>query len=253
MPCALCLQDDTLECSHILPNAIFRQVKKDNAGKLISLDDSQSEPVRYSVDSWSEYLLCSKCEDRLSPYEKGALEALRGKKRDGAYLDADGIKLRDINYRTLKLFFTCLVWRAHAASIAPFSKVVLPKSSAEAARISLLTGAPMNPSTLGVRLMMLFDPTKVGGFSADSIKQLIVTPFPRLRKHFVSFVFVFEGYIAEFFVPQIPLSLLSKPGILKRSHIWHIPKKNIFEIPELLRLMVAGYGKSEKGLVTFKS
>lgn len=112
MPCALCLQDDTLECSHILPNAIFRQVKKDNAGKLISVDDSESEPVRYSVDSWSEYLLCGKCEDLLSPYEKGTLEALRGKKRDGAYLHADGITLRDINYGTLKLFFTSLIWRA---------------------------------------------------------------------------------------------------------------------------------------------
>jgi len=101
--------------------------------------------------------------------------------------------------------------------------------------------------------MTLVDPTKEAGFTPETLKQIVASPFSRIGSRLVSFLFVFEGYLFEFYAPKIPSALLSKPGVLKRSAVWYIPKKNIFDVPELLKLMVSGHAKSKDGLVTFES
>lgn len=253
--CALCFEYRKLKRSHIIPNAIFRNIKKHSFGKLISFDNSRDELVEYSIESWWEPLLCCKCESNLSQHEKISIETLRAAAKRESRTRTSGITLRDFNYTALKLFTTSLLWRAAVSNRAPFLSVSLPDLQLEQARVSLLSGRPLNPRKLACRIVQLFDPTPttLGGFSEKALKQLIVSPIPRLRGRYMSYVFVLEGYLLEFFVPSIPSAELTRNGVLRDTKILYIPKKNIFEVQELVGLMLAGYRKSELGMVKFRT
>jgi len=252
--CALCHQTRVLLRSHIIPNAFFRRIKQRNAGRLIAFDDSTNTPAQYSIDSWSEYLLCSQCESHLATYEKYVVEILRGNQKDVFHRHKDGITLKGVSYEKLKLFFTSLLWRAAVSTIIPFSKVILPNPLLEEARTSLLSKNPLSSKKLGCRISQLFDPTpsSKGGFSDQNIKQLIVSPIPRIESRYVSFLFVMEGYLLEFFVPSIPMSESSQHGVIRNTKILYVPKKNIFEVKELVKLMGAGHRKADLRMVTFQ-
>jgi hypothetical protein len=94
-----------------------------------------------------------------------------------------------------------------------------------------------------------------GGFSAESLKQLVISPIPRSNKGrpFYTFLFLFEGFLLEYFVPAIPHKQASERGVHRDSPILFVPLKSIFDVPELVRLMVSAYGKHDRGLVRFKS
>ena len=253
--CALCRQPKELKRSHILPDTLFRSIKRQSSGKVVSFDDSENKPVEYSIESWWQYLLCWDCERSISDYEKYGLETLRRMAKTTAHVHSSGITLKGVNYGKLKLFVTSLLWRAAVSDLNVFSKVVLPESLAEEARISLHYGKPLNPLKLGCKIVRLFDPTpeSKGGFSEKDINQLIISPIPRIRGRYVSFVFVIEGYLMEFFVPSIPHNESWQHGVLKNAKVLYVPNKSIFEIGELVNIMVSGYRKAHLGKVTFRS
>jgi hypothetical protein len=135
------------------------------------------------------------------------------------------------------------------------AQVIIPEVLLEEARNSIYSGDALNAMKFGCRIVRLFDPRpeSEGGFSDNHIEQLIISPIPRRRARFISYIFVVEGYLLEFFVPSIPLSESSRLGVLKNTNALYIPKKNIFQVEELLTIMVAGYRKADLGMVTFGS
>jgi hypothetical protein len=252
--CQLCRELKELKRSHILPDALFRSIKRQNSGKLISFDDSKDTSVKYSSESWWEYLLCSDCEGIISGYEKFGLEMLRRMPQNMVQSRSRGLTIQNVDYPKFKLFATSLIWRAAVSDHDAFTKVVLPDSLAEEARSSLIFGKPLNSFKLGCKIARLFDETleSEGGFSNTDIKQLIISPIPRIRTRYVSFIFVIEGYLLEFFVPAIPFNESTRKGFLKNAKVLYIPNKNIFEIEELVNIMVSGYRKADLGMVTFR-
>ena len=252
--CRLCREVKELRRSHILPDALFRSIKRQNSGKLISFDDSKYTSVKYSSESWWEYLLCSDCEGIISGYEKYGLEVLRGIPKNMGQSQSSGLTMRNVNYPKFKLFATSLLWRAAVSDHDAFTKVVLPYSLTEEARSSLIFGRPLGAFKLGCKIARLFDQTleSEGGFSNTDIKQLIISPISRIRSRYVSFIFVIEGYLLEFFAPSIPLNESTRQGFLKNAKVLYVPNKNIFEIEELVNIMVSGYRKADLGMITFR-
>ncbi len=57
----------------------------------------------------------------------------------------------------------------------------------------------------------------------------------------------------EYFVRAIPHKQANDCGVHKDSPAFFVPYKSIFDVPELVTLMVSAYGKHDRGLVTFKS
>lgn len=242
--CALCKQPAILQKSHVIPNSIFRRIKRTNAGRLISFTDSANSAIENTIDSWWDYLLCKRCEAWLGQYEKHSLETLRSEHRN-AHAHEGGITFREFDYKSLKLFFVSLLWRAHVSTRAAFAKVMLPASLAEDARQSLLLAQPPKPRNFGCQAVTLFDSTP-NGFGQKSLKQLLTSPFPRLYRNHFSFVFVLEGYLLEIHTPHAPYKVSGMPGFLKDSGIWFVPNRNVFDVKELVSLFVSGYGKAEK-------
>jgi hypothetical protein len=255
--CALCAESKTLRKSHIIPNAVFRKIKQgQNSGQLIQFDDSEHTPVHYSQDSWWEYLLCAGCERVIGKYEQYGLALLRGRDRSIIHRHLQAVTFRPHDYRCFKLFLTSILWRAAISKQPYFTKVILPDKYKEEARISLLKEKPLGPLRLGCKILRLTDKTSEadGGFSPESLEQLVVSPLPRLHKgrSYYTILFLIEGFLLEYFVPAIPHKSSKERGVHKNSPVLFVPLKSIFDIPELVKLMVSAYGKQDRGLITFK-
>lgn len=256
--CALCIEPRTLRKSHIIPNAVFRRIKQgQNSGQLIQLDDSEHTPVHYSQESWWEHLLCADCERAIGEYEKYGLALLRGSERSKIQKHTEAVTFRAHDYRRFKLFLTSLLWRAAVSKQSYFSKVILLDKCKEEARVSLFKGKPLGPLRLGCKLLRMTDNTSEadGGFPPESLEQLVISPIPRLHegRPYYTFLFLIEGFLLEYFVRAIPHKQANERGVHKNSPVLFVPLKSIFDVPELVKLMVSAYGKHDRGLVTFKS
>jgi len=232
----------------VIANAWFKTIKRRDAGKVIQFDDSKDGIARYSVDSWSEELLCDPCEQYFSDLEKYACETLR--EASAGKAPSEGALLRDIDYRKLKRFFTSLLWRAAVSTLVPFAKVNLPGQYVEELRKSLRSGKALPPRQLACRLQRVFDPRPAnqGGFKTDALEHFIISPIPRLSQRDACFLFLLGGYLLEIFVPSPSLHEWRTLGMLKDDTKLFAPAKNIFDVPEIRKLLLAGHTKQALGL-----
>jgi len=134
---------------------------------------------------------------------------------------------------------------------------VLLDESREKARVSLFNGKPLHPLHLGCKLLRLIDDTREanGGFSTENLEQLIISPIFRLQegRPYYTLLFLFEGFLLEYFVRAIPYKRATEKGVHRDLPILFVPNKSIFRIPELVKLMVSAYDKHDRGMVTLKS
>lgn len=251
--CALCQEQKFLEKSHIIPNAVFRAIKRKLQGKTISISDNHDEWIRYSGESWSEYLLCGACEDTISAYESYAFDVFRGQRNIKQCHHKDGMSFSNVEYARFKIFLLSILWRAAVSRQEAFAKVKLPPSWEAELRVSIMEGRPLGALKFGCKILRLNDQTKENGFSLESLKQLIVSPFPRNQGHTVSYIFVFEGLMLEFFCPAIPYRESKTRGIIRPIKPLFIPYKSILDVPELRHMMMIGYHKHAKGMVAFEN
>jgi hypothetical protein len=251
--CALCHSYGELENSHIIPRSVFRKITRKNSGKGIHLVNDELTDIAYSSDNWTEYLLCYKCEDLIENYERYALAVLRNQKGVNAIRDDNGVIFQNIEYSRFKLFLTSLIWRASVSTNQAYSKISLPVEVQEKARISILEGNSLNFSILGCEMFRLYDPTKKNGFSRKVLRKILTYPFTRIKNNRETNIFVFEGFLFEYHVPNLPFQKTGRENVLKKDKALIVPNINIFDVPELLQVMVQSYGKYIKGKSKIKS
>jgi hypothetical protein len=159
-----------------------------------------------------------------------------------------GISFNNIDLKRFNSFFISIFWRASVSSNNDvFSKVYLPDSRANEVRICLLKNKKISPSLIGVKASRLIDKTP-NGLSATSIKNIIISPFNRNLGHNFSFCFLIEGFFIEVFFPRLKLKERNRHGVLNQNKkILFTPFLHIFDVPELLDLMVSGCGKHLEG------
>ncbi len=257
VPCALCHERKPLRRSHIIPNAAFRRIKQaQNSGQLIQMDDSEDAPVRRSQDTWPEHLLCADCERVIGLYENYGLELLRARNGSSMQDHAGGVTFRAHEYRRFKLFLTSILWRAAVSNQEVFAKVILPERCEEEARASLLAAKPLSALHLGCQMHRLVDTkaTPEYGFDLDSLSQVVISPIPRLHdgRKYHTFLFLIEGFLLEYFVRAVPFKQAGHRGVHRDSPTLFVPNKCIFDVPEVIDLLVLNAGKHQRGLVAFK-
>lgn len=250
-PCALCLVPSILRKSHAIPNSVFKTIFRENDGKAIIFDDSESNSIGTSQDSWWQYLLCDFCEQKLSTIEKYSLELLRG----NSYLTRheSGATISNADLKSLNLFFISIYWRAAASKHPSYSKVYSPEPLQSQIRNLIYCKSSIPLALVTAKVSKLIDST-VGGFTEENLKEIIISPFFRRIKNGFSFCFLIEGFFVEIFTPGLKSKFRSKYGILnENSRIMMIPNIEVLEIPEVLQLCVAGLRKHTKGLTKIKS
>ncbi len=247
--CKLCQNERELRRSHVIPNGIFKRIFRENGGKAITFSDDESSWVEYSSDSWWEPLLCEECEGRINrSYEQYALAALRNSLRSVAVQRTDkGIAFRSVDTVRLQLFMASVMWRAAVSTLPVYSKVHLPPMWEREIRECLLTQKKIRSSLVSIRVSRLSDSTP-NGFSLESLKSVIISPLFRDHGRNYSFCFIVEGFFLEVFVPGLKLRERNKPGVLRAGqHSLFARYLDVFDILELVKLMVSGYGSYIEG------
>lgn len=98
--CALCHSKDQLELSHIIPKFVVRYFKETSAGSMRCMEN----PNITVQDGEKHYLLCGKCEDLFSTYEKQFADII--------FHPYFKDNQRSFNYDTwLHYFITSVSWR----------------------------------------------------------------------------------------------------------------------------------------------
>lgn len=250
--CALCLKNVPLQKSHVIPDSIFKRIFRTNSGKGISFSTDEDSSVEYTSDSWSEPLLCEGCESALNEkYENYSLALLRGAK--GKVLKHEkGVTFSDVDLVTFHLFVISIFWRSAVSQHYAFQKVFIPEPWKDKVRLSLYAKISVPVSRISVKISRLIDKSD-NGFSLESLKQIVLSPFFRDQKERFSFCFLFEGFFIEILFPGLRFSERSKIGIIyPNRNGFMAPYLSIFDVPEIFELLVAGYKKNELGKVKIK-
>ncbi|MCX2780611.1 hypothetical protein OQJ46_11895 [Microbulbifer thermotolerans] len=110
---------------------------------------------------------------------------------------------------------------------------------------------PLNLAT--VKISRLIDTTS-GGFSLEDLKSVIITPFFRKLDGGFSFCFLLEGFFIEIFTPGLGYRQCGQKGILNpKKSVLLVPYLSIFDVFELVQLMISGYGKHAEGNSNIKA
>jgi hypothetical protein len=254
--CKLCKEKSELQNSHVIGNSIFKKIFRCNSGKAISISDLK-ENIEYSKDSWAEYQLCKKCETHLNEkYEKYSLRALRG---EGviASRNSIGVTFRKIDLHKLNMYFLSLVWRAANSGHSAYNNVILGVNDNEYLRIAILKNEQVPTNKFSIKISRLIDYTSTNGFSDESLKNFIVSPFCRINPDInishISICFTFEGFFIEVFIPGLTSKFRNNFGFIHRSKkILVAPNLDIFSVAEIFNLLVNAYGKNIEGKSNIK-
>lgn len=249
--CKLCNQQKDLQISHAVGDSIFKKIFRTNSGKGISLT-ADDEAIGYSSDSWAENQLCSDCEKTLNlKYEQYSLGVLRGKNCQLSKTDL-GLTFKELDQQKLIIYFLSIYWRAANSGHPAYENVVINDNDNEFLRRSILNNTKIPAGKFSIKVSRVIDLSDSKGFSSDSIKQIVVSPFCRVYENNkledVSICFMFEGFFIEIYVKGLKLKDRSKYGVLaKTKKLLVIPYLNLFDIKEVVDLMVKNYGKYIEG------
>ncbi|RBP30714.1 hypothetical protein DET50_107129 [Marinobacter pelagius] len=245
--CKLCLKERELQNSHAIPNAYFRRIFRESSGNAIRIVGDEFTEIDYTNDSGKELQLCRSCESLLNKeYENYTLNILSGKSHAVTRLGS-GVSYGRVNGERLILFFISIVWRAANSSQSIYEKVHLTDSISEDFRRSILYRKAPSSRLVGVRCQRLIDKTP-GGFFRSNLANFIAAPFPRLGKHYASYILVFAGLIAEVRIGGFRIKQRSNRGMLsKKGMVLFVPDIDVLSVPEINEVLVRGFGKHFNG------
>ena len=249
--CKLCNKTKELRISHAIGDSIFKRIFRNNSGNAISISDTNDE-VAYSSDSWAEHQQCSDCENLLNrEYEKYSLGVLRAQDVKVSKRDI-GIVFDEIDLHRLNMYFISLFWRAANSGHPAYKNTIISQPDNEYLREAILNNKSVSINKFSIKISRLTDRTPKDGFSQEELKGLIVSPFCRVyhetKINHISVCFTFEGFFIEVFMPGLDSGRREFIGVIYESRTSLIvPYLDIFDIKEIVAVMVDGYGKHAEG------
>lgn len=249
--CKLCNELKNLQISHAVGDSVFKKIFRENSGKAISIT-SGKEAIGYSSDSWAEHQLCEDCEKTINlKYENYSLGILRGK---GCTLSKSslGLSFSGLNQHRLIMYFLSIYWRAANSHHPSYRNIEILEKDNEYLRSAIFNNLKIPSGKFSIKVSRVIDLSESKGFTPESIKKLIVSPFCRIHKGFkgenVSVCFMFEGFFIEIYLKALKINQRNKHGVLSKAKgNLVVPYLNIFDIEEVVELLITGYGKHIEG------
>lgn len=230
MPCALCLQEVKLRCSHVIPEFLYETLY-DEKHRLQVLSIIPKQANWREQKGLRERLLCDACEQKLSVWERYASLVLKGGVSLTARQEGNIAHISGLDYRQFKLFQLSVLWRAGVSSLQFFEKVQLGKH-AEALRQLLLAGDPGSPERYGCFMFGLKH--EAGAFTG-----VIMQPGKvRLNGH-TAYRFVFGGFLWAMLVSSHDLGAPLNQCTLSAAGNTVILLRNATDMENLVNFSVA--------------
>jgi hypothetical protein len=241
--CALCRTDGALCRSHIIPEFLYRAMY-DEKHRMHVLSASSLVRDRMAQSGLWEYLLCQRCESRLSRWERYGANVLEGGielqvRREGAAVHVSGL-----DYASFRLFQLSILWRASVSSLPFFRKVDLGRHT-ELIRALLIAGTPGRHLQYGCLMFGL-------KFMSGSLNGVVVQPTVQRLQGQRAFRFVFGGFLWVYLVANHDIAAPLSLGILTPKGDLTFLVKDARELRDLQSFADArsalGRSKSNHGL-----
>ena len=193
--CKLCLQERKLCNSHIVPDFIFRELKKQDGSFYFFRapgDGDQGEWKQF-YQTLSEKLLCSDCESLLSRWEGYASRMFANNTSwTATHLGERIYIIRGADYAMLKLFFMSLLWR-FAVSSSPWFKRIDLGPHTERLRKLIIASSPGEPWRYGCMMVAVT-------LKQKRVHDVIIPAFERRFAGVRCVTLVIGGILLNFFV-----------------------------------------------------
>ena len=137
--CKLCLKEEILRKSHVVPEFLHRPVY-DDYHRLTSFEPKKLRSTYRQSGLWDR-LFCDGCEGRLSQLESYFANVWFKKPVRPDSLEGEMAVIINLDYVKFKLFHLSILWRAHVSDLNEFRELTLGQQ-AENIRVRILTGDP---------------------------------------------------------------------------------------------------------------
>lgn len=206
--CALCREQEKLCLSHIIPEFLFASIydEKHTFHSLSTSKDSKYKRLQIGV---RERLLCRKCEQLFSKYERYARGILYGGEQIQVPKKVQHGFVVMVDYKKFKLFQLSLIWRAGISTVLAFTDIKLGGHE-DRLREMLLKEIPGDSEEYGCLLAW---PTTYRNIFDESIMYLEKLDFNGSE----AYLFVFGGMFWLFVLSQNPDVIALKQSFLQCS------------------------------------
>jgi hypothetical protein len=229
MQCRLCLQEETLRNSHIIPEWCFKPIY-DNNHTFVEINSSRPGHAKLHQKGVREPLLCNRCEGRRSDWEGYTSRVFYAPPNIDAGLayfrDSHKVVIEGINYRKFKLFQLSVLWMSSISKLDSFSGAKLAPQHEEYLRRMLYNEDPGTEQQYGCLVELLMETDR------KPLDQLIMGPTSvRHWGHtWVRFIFSFAkwSFVISANKENFPrtVGLISMDGrITMRTVPAHMPSK----------------------------
>jgi hypothetical protein len=249
--CALCLKSRPLAGSHIIPNAYFRAMKRQNSGRLVSFDSLPNSNVRLSNESWKEPMLCAECEEIFSKLETRCIRSLRQAARAVEVHSRHGACLPNYDHKVFSRFLMSLLWRAAVSKQEPFSSVSIEPKVVSGIQGHLLLDTMPVHSFVRCQIKKIVDNSE--RIKASKYEGIAASPSATVQGNTVVFTFIFAGYLVKYYLPSLPAKIRGQLGLVKNTPKLFVPTIDMTSVPELMKLLVFGYAKHKAGMTELKT
>jgi hypothetical protein len=138
--CPLCREPGDLRRSHIIPEFFFKPIY-DETHRFLETSTDPTDRVVIRQKGLREFLLCQRCETKLSAWETYGSKVIKGGLELRYEKDDAGFTVHGVDYAAFKLFGMSLLWRAGVSSLPEFSAVRLGRHQ-ERLRLLLHAATP---------------------------------------------------------------------------------------------------------------
>lgn len=223
--CRLCLQNDFLVDSDIIPKFMYKPLKKSD-GRFYNVSTDPYKRVIPVQKTITDKLLCARCDnERLSRNESHLAEVLFGEHPLRAQQEGPLLHLEGYDYKKVKNGLLSILWRMSISSKPLFSNVVLGATHEERLRITLLNDIELPEDEYPINVV-------APHLEGLDLGDLILTPdFIRLDGNRV-YRCAISGLIFSFYVGYSPLTGVGKVLNFGRNR-WSIGVAEVESIPYL--------------------
>jgi len=209
--CKFCFYTHTLVKSHIIPRALYGELRNDKGKVATEMSPHEGEYPARRPSGYYDYFLCFEHESQFNDWDTYACELLRDllpDKYDNGWI------FRSFDYPLIKLFFLSLLWRAHCADISFFNRVNLGPHEKKIRNL-IANKDPSVPEDYAISLWR----------SEESLAKGVIAPLTEKYDGVNYIRFYLPGYMALIKVDKRPLKKEFKINLLTDSNHWYLPKK----------------------------
>jgi len=160
MICQCCVEKKKLMKAHIICEGFFCHLRPGKGTIELHTNTEGTYPKRASIGIYDKNILCVDCYQILGPWKNHAQKVLLHNFAENlAIYDGHkkvGYKIKHFDYKTLKLFFISLLWRA-SISKHQFYKHVSVGHFEKMLKEMIVSANPDNPNAFAVTIAKFID------------------------------------------------------------------------------------------------